>query len=293
MFGFGGRKRSCKECGAELGEMEALADRADDLMRASEYAAEPIENICARCRVGFSRGAKSIVASLHEIEARRIEAAEKAEVQAEAAPPPAALAIPTAPTETPEYSHGGGYKTAEDLELERLDEYEKIREINPQGGFADILDWLVNNKLGQVILGFGFLMLVSFFNMFDDPEPAHQPPVYEQPERPADPPPAPVDAGTLSSAAPAGNPGSWVTTNDYPSRALRDGRQGVTAFRLTIDAEGRVADCLITASSGHRDLDDATCGALTKRARFEPARDASGAPITGSWANRVHWQIPE
>jgi TonB family protein len=301
MFGFGKRKRQCKECGAELGEMEALADRADDLMRGSAYAAEPTANICARCRVSFSRGAKSMTASLHEIEARRIEAEEAKELADEweeeevvVEPQPFADAE-VAAQEPQHYSHGGGYKTAEDLELERLSEYEKIREINPQSDFASVLDWLVSNKLGQFILGFGFFVLISIFNMFDDPEPAYETPVYEQAEPSYNPPPpassAPVDA--VSAAVPAGNPSSWVNTNDYPSRALRDEREGTTAFRLTINAEGRVAECLVTTSSGHRDLDSATCAALTKRARFEPALDATGTAIIGSWASRVRWQIPK
>jgi periplasmic protein TonB len=33
------------------------------------------------------------------------------------------------------------------------------------------------------------------------------------------------------AAAPRGNPGSWATTNDYPSRALREERAGTTGFR--------------------------------------------------------------
>ena len=93
-------------------------------------------------------------------------------------------------------------------------------------------------------------------------------------------------------ATPRGNPGSWATTDDYPSRALREEREGVTRFSVTVDARGRVSNCQVTGSSGHPDLDEAACRAITRRARFEPATDGNGDPTTGSYSNSVRWQIP-
>jgi TonB family protein len=295
MFGFGKRKRQCKECGVELGEMEALADRADDLMRGSAYAAEPTANICARCRIGFSRGAKSIRSNLHEIEARRIEAEEAEEWEEEEVvvePQPFADAE-VAAQEPQHYSHGGGYKTAEDLEIERLSEYEKIREINPQSSFASLLDWLVSNKLGQTVLGIGFFLLISIFNAFDEPDNA-EPPAYQQSAEPSPSAPAPMaGATTILDAQPKGNPSSWINTNDYPIAALREERQGTVSFQLTIDPRGLVNECFIRQSSGHSDLDNLTCALLIERGRFEPARDGSGAALTSSWSSRVRWEIPK
>lgn len=104
---------------------------------------------------------------------------------------------------------------------------------------------------------------------------------------PAAPPPAPA-----TPAQPRGNPGSWATTNDYPSRALREERSGTTGFRVTVGADGRVIDCQITSSSGHADLDQATCQNVSRRARFKPAMQ-NGEPVQGSYSNRVRWVIPE
>ena len=103
----------------------------------------------------------------------------------------------------------------------------------------------------------------------------------------APPPPRPV------AAPPRGNPGSWANANDYPSRALREEREGTTRFRLTVNADGRVSDCQVTGSSGHADLDEAACKNLTRRARFRPALDANGNPATGYYSNAVRWQIPD
>lgn len=92
---------------------------------------------------------------------------------------------------------------------------------------------------------------------------------------------------------PKGRAGEWVTTNDYPSRALREEREGVTRFRLTVSPDGRAADCQITGSSGSPDLDEAACANLRRRARFNPATDGEGQPTTGSYSNSVRWQIPK
>ena len=95
------------------------------------------------------------------------------------------------------------------------------------------------------------------------------------------------------SMAPATNPGSWVTNDDYPARALREEREGITGFRLTIGADGLPRGCEVIASSGHGDLDAATCRLIMERARFAPGRDAGGKAVGGTYSNRIRWQIPE
>lgn len=98
--------------------------------------------------------------------------------------------------------------------------------------------------------------------------------------------------GTESPAIPKGYPGMWANTNDYPSKALQEEREGITAFRLSVSKDGKIITCAITESSGHADLDQATCENVTKRATFYPAQDKKGRPIQGSYANRIRWQIP-
>ena len=121
------------------------------------------------------------------------------------------------------------------------------------------------------------------------PPPAPPPPEYIPPA-PAAPPPPRI---TPKMAQPKGRPGDWVTTNDYPSRALREEREGTTGFRLTIGPDGRVTSCDVTSSSGSPDLDAATCDNLRRRARFTPATDGEGNPTTGTYSNRTRWVIPK
>ena len=109
----------------------------------------------------------------------------------------------------------------------------------------------------------------------------------------APPPPPPPPVAKRPNPLPKGNPGNWANTNDYPSRALQQEREGTTGFRVTVGANGRVTDCQISSSSGHPDLDQATCTNVTRRARFDPALDGSGNPTTGTYSNRVRWQIPK
>ena len=122
-------------------------------------------------------------------------------------------------------------------------------------------------------------------------------PVVQETVREAPPPPPPPAAPpprvAAKRAVPKGNPGNWATTNDYPSRALREEREGTSGFRVTIGTDGRVTDCQITSSSGHADLDAAACENIRRRARFTPASDSDGQPITDSYSNRVRWVIPK
>jgi periplasmic protein TonB len=110
---------------------------------------------------------------------------------------------------------------------------------------------------------------------------------------PAPPPPPPPTVDKSRGAKPRNNPGSWATPNDYPSRALQQEREGTTSFRVTVGPDGKVADCQVTASSGHADLDAAACSNIRRRARFDPAWDKDGNPTTGSYSNRVTWRIPK
>lgn len=120
--------------------------------------------------------------------------------------------------------------------------------------------------------------------------PPAPPPVVLVPPPPAAPPPPRF---TPTNAVPKGRPGDWATTNDYPSRALREEREGVTGFRVTIGPDGRVTDCQITSSSGHADLDEAACSNIRRRARFTPAKNGEGQPTTGTYSNRIRWVIPK
>lgn len=94
-------------------------------------------------------------------------------------------------------------------------------------------------------------------------------------------------------ARPKNNPARWVIDSDYRSNWLRQGLSGNARFTLSISASGKVTGCTITRSTGHDVLDTATCDLLTKRARFDAARDGTGKPVAGSFTGSITWKIPE
>ncbi|AKM07244.1 energy transducer TonB [Pelagerythrobacter marensis] len=111
--------------------------------------------------------------------------------------------------------------------------------------------------------------------------------------------PSPAPSASLGTgvepvvASPRNDPSRWVTQADYRSSWINRELTGVARFRLDVGADGRVRNCTITGSSGHAELDRATCDLVTRRARFDAARNAQGTAAAGSYANAVAWQIPD
>ncbi|MCE2843176.1 MAG: energy transducer TonB [Novosphingobium sp.] len=105
--------------------------------------------------------------------------------------------------------------------------------------------------------------------------------------------PSPGPSFATKAARPKGNPGLWVTTNDYPQSAIRSEAEGVVKFRLSVGTNGRVTGCEVTGSSGTEALDQAACAKLMLRGRFEPASDSTGALVAGSYTGAVRWQLPK
>ncbi len=101
-------------------------------------------------------------------------------------------------------------------------------------------------------------------------------------------PPQPDAAKPLS---PKGNPGNWVPQSAYPRDALRDNIEGMVGFTLVVGPDGRPTQCRISSSSGNDSLDWGACESLMRRARFNPAIDADGKPVVGTYTNRVRWAI--
>jgi protein TonB len=105
-------------------------------------------------------------------------------------------------------------------------------------------------------------------------------------------PPPPPPSAPPKMATPKNNQATWVTDADYPTRALREERQGVTAVRLSIGTDGRVTGCTVTRSSGSPDLDETACTNISRRARFNPAME-NGQPVAGSFSRSVRWVVPK
>lgn len=79
---------------------------------------------------------------------------------------------------------------------------------------------------------------------------------------------------------------------DYPLEALANGEQGTVVISFDINAEGKVENCRILQSVSPS-LDTESCTMWTRRARFEPARDARGNAVreVGRQQNIV-WRLP-
>ena len=80
--------------------------------------------------------------------------------------------------------------------------------------------------------------------------------------------------------------------NDYPSDALRQGLQGTVGALAFVGTDGRVTGCKVIETSGSPSLDSQTCAVLERRARYQPARDASGTKLRAPIYTRIRWVLP-
>lgn len=119
-----------------------------------------------------------------------------------------------------------------------------------------------------------------------------QPPAELGPPVTIEPPPPPAPAKSQAARARA-NLASYVSNDDYPMAALRRGDAGTTRFRLTVGPNGKVTDCAIVKSSGSSTLDGATCRLMRQRARFDPAKNSDGKPISDSVTSAIRWVLPD
>jgi TonB family protein len=99
-------------------------------------------------------------------------------------------------------------------------------------------------------------------------------------------------AGGIGSRATA-NLASYIKDDDYPADAISNSWSGTTRFALLIDEKGKVADCMITATSGQAILDAQACALIRQRARFVPARDAQGQPSKDRLTSSIRWKMDD
>ena len=91
---------------------------------------------------------------------------------------------------------------------------------------------------------------------------------------------------------PEANLPSLFSTNDYPDEAWSNGVTGTVGALIWVETTGHVSTCEIVESSGGPILEKTTCTILTKRARFTPAKDASGRAIRAPMFTRIRWELP-
>jgi TonB family protein len=101
-----------------------------------------------------------------------------------------------------------------------------------------------------------------------------------------------VQAALTRPVTPTNPPGSWLTNDDYPMMAIRNGANGLVQFRLDVDPEGKIAGCHILARTSPDEFADVTCKLMTKRARFQPALDSEGRPVGSYFVSTAHFVIP-
>lgn len=101
------------------------------------------------------------------------------------------------------------------------------------------------------------------------------------------------DKSALNSIASArGDPGKWITDDDYPAAAVGARLQGESVIFWTIGEDGTVHDCKTLYSSGSEILDQAACSALTRRGQYIPATDQQNRPIATHSLRHVVWRLP-
>src|SRR5690349_21557608 len=100
-------------------------------------------------------------------------------------------------------------------------------------------------------------------------------------------------AQTVESIDPVQSKNGEFIMRQYPPRAKAAGEQGTVRFKADVDAKGNVMSCQVTASSGHRRLDDETCEMIVGHATFKPTLDSDGKPREATHDGFVNWRLPD
>jgi TonB family protein len=301
---FGLFKRKCRQCGRPLADIVRSDDRIDDLMKRSALgSATRTDNMCAGCRSQASVSALPL--SYGPVTEDIPDPAPVEQQSAPATRTPASISVPKTAEAPQDYVPGDGYKSEVELDSKDADLSGETLANSDLVEKYPLAKFFLGTKTGRNLLVIPIVLFVVYAKSCSSQDQANVP--YEPPaetivqppeeiaqsvETKSDVPASEPAAAVAFRPTPIASPGNWVTTNDYPVRALSQAREGTTSFRLEVSTSGKVTNCSVTISSGHKDLDDATCKALSRRARFEPAVDYQGKRVASMWSNRVRWQIP-
>ena len=118
-------------------------------------------------------------------------------------------------------------------------------------------------------------------------------PTLPPPEVKPEPKPEPKAVIPGQAARLRGNMQSLITADDYPDSSLRNEEEGVTAVKIDVSEKGRAENCVVTSSSGHPKLDEATCNIVTRRGRYDAAKAEGGAPMRSTSTFRFRWVVPK
>jgi hypothetical protein len=101
----------------------------------------------------------------------------------------------------------------------------------------------------------------------------------------------PVAQGPLARGATPVGIDNWSrrTLQNYPSDMLRAGKSGRVPVRLIVGKDGRPKSCH-PAGFAERSFLEAACSSLMRYARFQPALDGNGEPVTGTYVSTIVYQ---
>lgn len=84
-----------------------------------------------------------------------------------------------------------------------------------------------------------------------------------------------------------------LVEEDLPPTAVVARREGKVKVEFTVGTNGRVTECRTVITSRFWQIDELTCYLIQRRARYYPATDANGNPISAKADQSVTWVLPE
>jgi TonB family protein len=78
----------------------------------------------------------------------------------------------------------------------------------------------------------------------------------------------------------------------YPARAIAAKQEGLVGFLIRLDRDAHPTACEVTFSSGHRALDQETCGLVLTHAVFQPTLDKDGKRVAAVREGVINWKLP-
>ncbi len=77
----------------------------------------------------------------------------------------------------------------------------------------------------------------------------------------------------------------------YPPEMVRTGQGASIQTRLIVGSDGKPTSCHVQVHISHPSFEEAACDLLMRHARFEPALDASGAPVASFYTTTLVYQV--
>ncbi len=170
------------------------------------------------------------------------------------------------------------------------------------GIIAALVAGLSSSQLRQEMLDISASVIAKKVTKADLPPPP--PAMVRPPPTVAAPPPQiviaappPVVAAPVVAAPPPPPPPTELksierthTLPPYPALSQRMGEQGTTLLKVTIDATGKVTDCVVVTSSGSARLDTAAAEYVKANWRWQPPTQA-GKPVGATTEVSVKWDL--